>query len=624
MRKTIITFSALALVLSARPSAAALKEIWAQSRIAGSAAGYYHESSAARPDGNIATLIENVVILNRMGSKVEIKSTAEYVEAEDGRLLTIDSTSSSSAQSTTMHVVNDGNSLTIRTGSGGKSYLRTVPLSAPPLGPEAARRLTVARLRAAGDTVSYLTFSPELGTPATITAKCLATHPLEIEQSMSAMPVKVTVWLDPDGWLRRQIFPSPFGSIETVRASRETVLSGTGGGAALPAESFRSTLVTSNIRLPEERLIEEVKIRITHLDPQLGWPDFTATNQTVVESARDHVVLRMRRVAEPAGERRPSPPPGKELLPFLSANALVQSDDPRVKQVAESVAGGESDTYRAARKLQQWTAQHMTFDPGIAVAPASEVVRNRRGTCLGYAILLASLLRTDGIPARIRMGFVYAGGIWGGHAWVEMLADKEWVPLDAALYSPGPADAARFSFFTSALEEGTISGMGALARLYGHVKIDILEYTIHGRRVAVPPDAKPFTTAGNTYRNPWLGVAVTKPAGFRFTSLESVWPASTVVAMEGPGGESVRIEDRSASLPATPEAEGEEMLRAEGIAGARREMAIGGRRWNVAASASRAGTVVRHGGEVLVVIARGQNPLALLAKVVSTLHLGPE
>jgi hypothetical protein len=37
---------------------------------------------------------------------------------------------------------------------------------------------------------------------------------LKIEQTVSTMPGKVTLWLDYDGWLLRQIVPGPFGDIE--------------------------------------------------------------------------------------------------------------------------------------------------------------------------------------------------------------------------------------------------------------------------------------------------------------------------------------------------------------------------------------------------------------------------
>jgi hypothetical protein len=73
------------------------------------------------------------------------------------------------------------------------------------------------------------------------------------------------------------------------------------------------------------------------------------------------------------------------------------------------------------------------------------------------------------------MGYVYADGIWGRHAWVEVQVGGEWVPLDAAPYSPGPADAARFSFFTSGLQEGALADVGELAKLYGNINIKIVE-----------------------------------------------------------------------------------------------------------------------------------------------------
>jgi hypothetical protein len=527
------------------------REIWCESRIAGSTAGIYHEVLDPADDGNVVTTIENRVIFNRMGRKIEIKSESRSVETASGRLVSIDTVMSSSEQSTTVHVDVEPDSLRVRTSTGGKSYDRTVPAGGAVIGPEAARRLLLARLKAPGDTISYQIFVPELGSVTTITQKLIETG--KVEATMSAMPGKTMMWVDASGWLVRQVSPSPFGDIETAVSSPDKLAKHSDEGATLPAESFRGTLVTSNIRLPEERLIEQMKIRITHKKPELGWPDFSAENQKVIEATPDHVVLEMQRSTQPDA-KLPVVPVNDSLKPYVAPNALLQSDDPQVKQLAATIVGDEPGVWSAARKLQRWTNQNMRFDMGIAIAPASEVARNRRGTCFGYAMLLASLARAAGIPSRIRMGYVYAGGIWGGHAWVDVRIGGDWVSLDGALYSPGPADAARISFFTSALEEGAIAGMGSLAQLYGNVDIEILEYTVGGKRVTVPRDAKPFLISGNTYRNPWLGLTVTKPDSFRFTTIDAVWPDTTVVAMSGPRGESVEIEGRSASLELSPEA----------------------------------------------------------------------
>ena len=56
------------------------------------------------------------------------------------------------------------------------------------------------------------------------------------------------------------------------------------------------------------------------------------------------------------------------------------------------------------------------------------------------------------------------------------------------------------------MREGTIAQVGELAKLYGNVDVQVLDYTIGGRKVIVSQDATPFAISGDTYRNPWLGL----------------------------------------------------------------------------------------------------------------------
>jgi hypothetical protein len=223
-------------------------------------------------------------------------------------------------------------------------------------------------------------------------------------------------------------------------------------------------------------------------------------------------------------------------------NGIPRSDDLGVQGIVREIAMLDSDVFQSSLILQKWTAENMKFDTGIAVASASEVARDRKGTCFGYSVLLGSLARAAGIPSRFRMGYVYVSGIWGGHAWVEVLVGGDWIPIDAAAYFPGPADAARFSAFTSSLEEGISTQIGALMQLNGNLDIQILEYTLRGRRTIVPVDAKPYVVNNNTYRSPWLGLTVVKPNSFQFTKLDAFWPDDTIVAMEGPQHQTVEIQ----------------------------------------------------------------------------------
>ncbi len=597
--------------------------------ISGQPTGTYREAATRRADGTTVTSVESYLIFNRLGSKLEMKSTAQYSENGDGRLKAVTSDISSSAQSTHTSVgVGDG-ALQIGTTTGGKTYQRSAPFTGTLLGPEGARRLLVSRLQTAGDTVSYQTFSPELGAVVTIAATFLATEDatidrqripgLKLAETVSSMPGKMTVWLDREGWMLRQSMPSPLGDIEAVRTLSPNSQFAGRQPAPLPEETFGSTVIKANIRLPQERLIESIKLKIIHHRPELGWPSLEADNQKVLEKTPAHVILQVTRL-EPKehGTHPAANPPGME--PYLAPNALLQSDDSAIEKIAGTVAGSGRDAWRAALALQRWTNQNMRFDPGIAIAPASEVARDRRGTCFGYAMLLGSLARAAGIPSRLRMGYVYAGGIWGGHAWIDVMIGGRWIPLDGALYAPGAADAARFSFFSSALQEGTLSQVGSLGQLFGNIDIKILEYTVGGRSVAVPEDAKPFTIVNDTYRNPWLGFSVRKPSSFQFSGFDLAWPQTTVVAMEGPQQQRVEVENLSASLPAT-RFEAEKYLRDAGFVGAPSNSVISGHRAIIVSSDRKAGTVLVDDGGVWVFTPKGPDARKLLKQVVSSVTI---
>jgi hypothetical protein len=370
-------------------------------------------------------------------------------------------------------------------------------------------------------------------------------------------------------------------------------------------------------RLPHERSIERMKIRIVHRKPELGWPDLETENQRVLVKTPESLVLEIWRPTPNSRASRPVQS-NPELAPFLAANPLLQSDDAGVQSILHQVVGLDSDVFRSSLALQKWTAENMQFDTGIAVASASEVARDRKGTCFGYSVLLGSLARAAGIPSRFKMGYVYVDGIWGGHAWIEVLVGNDWIPIDAAAYSPWPADAARFSAFNSSLAEGLSTQMGALMQLYGSLDIQIIEYTLNGRRVAVPPDAKPYAVNGNTYRNPWLGLTVEKPDSLQFTKLDAVWPDYTIVAMEGLQHQTVEIQ----KLPYSPHDADDpaRYLKLSGISGDPKSVLVSGFSGFEITSHSYAALSLINEDEVWLVRARGSNAPSLLHEVASRME----
>ena len=604
------------------------REVAAIYRLGGAPTGTYHESSSPDGNGGVVTSIESDLVFNRMGTKLEMKFTTRYHEDGQGHLMSVSSDQSSSQQGTHVEVQVGEGSLAVTTTTGGKSYQHNAAFSGTLLGPDGARHFLISQLHAPGDSGAYQTFSPELGSVATITSTLVGNEDvafggqgisgLKIEQTIDAMPGKSTLWIDHDGWLLRQVVPSPLGEMEALRVEGKQAPS-TATGATLPEETFSRSIVKANIRLPEERMIEGIRLKLIHKRPELGWPELETDNQHVIEKTANYVVLEVRRVEPKAATSRPVTSDSSSA-PFLAPNALLQSDDANIQAIAAQVVGNERDAWSAAQALQRWTNDNMKFDMGIAIAPASEVARNRRGTCFGYSMLLGSLLRAAGIPSRLRMGYVYAGGIWGGHAWVEVRIGKSWIPMDGALYSPGAADAARFSFFTSALEDGTLGGVGALGQLFSNVDVRILQYTVDGKSVDVPEDAPPFTVSGDNYRNQWIGLSIQKPSSFKFGDLGAAWPQTDLVSMEGPHGESIKVKNLSASLP-TGKFDVRQEFVEEGIRGKSGPVMIAGRKGTLASSGQKAEAVLVNHGNIWAITSTGPHAKQLLGQVLASVRL---
>ncbi len=519
--------------------------------------GYIREVSCqltAQKEGTpekIVTKTEMRLVLNRMGSRVELSSFFSTEEDFRGHLLAARSEMKLTNQITSTEACVRGGTIELRSSAGGKSHTRSIPYEGELFGPEGIRMMSESHLRKIGDEVTTQTFVAEasLVTKLTRTLKGEETldiarrrlKTLKVEESLEGLPTRRTLWLDEKGTLLKQEEAGPFGLIEVMLAERASALASVSKGD-LAVEMFERSIVRSNIRLPRNRPLERLKVRLVHRNPHLGWPELDRPHQSVLEKTARTLILEIHRPPLPDGTAFPVHLTEKNS-PFLEPNAYLQSDDPDIQRLARHLVVREKDAFKAALRLERWVAENLTFDLGLVLAPASEILKDRRGTCLGFATFLATLARAAGIPARIVFGYVYALGMFGGHAWTEILAGEEWIPLDAAIVNEGPADAARIAVLSSSLAAGPVElALGGGQQLFGQVDIEILEYDVGGKTWKVPVGAESYTIEGNCYRNPWLGVELEKPDAFRFAQLNAVWPESTLVAMEGPAGASISLD----------------------------------------------------------------------------------
>jgi transglutaminase-like putative cysteine protease len=510
--------------------------------LAGQASGHYSETTKA--DANdLNDAVEQDFVLNRLGARVELSEKESYDQGADGHLIggRAEVSSSKTPMITDYRVV-DGK-IAVETNSGGRNYKSEIPFTGSLSGPADVRRLLVGASQETPK-IEYQAFEPSLDAVTKITLNYLGKETVDglearkFSETSSAMHGVSTLWADAQGYTVKVLMNSPFGAIEILRGDKADV-----APVALPAESFERTLATANIKLPHPRQLQSVTVEITKAPgAESPWPDLAWPNQEILYKDDAHVVLQISQpyLAGPAVSVEPS---AAESAP----GTLVQSDDPEVVALSQTIVGNETDPWKKTLLLQSWVAKNMHFDAGIGEAPASELVRDRHGTCLGYAILLAALARAQNIPAHIRLGFVYDGGIWGGHAWTEVYVQRHWLPVDAAEYYPGVADAGRIGVATIG-GEGGLEHLGDFGLLFGS-KVRTIAFEIGGKTQAVPDSGQDHTVAADTYRNPWLGLTVQRPDGFAFQNLDDHWPHRDVLSLKSTSGEAYIAYLRSDTRP---------------------------------------------------------------------------
>ena len=603
---------------------AASVERWFELRIAGVPAGYVHESlDAADPDA-LTTTVDSVIVVNRLDSRVEISEHEVAVEDRRGQLASVHDEIRASKETTVLDLsIRDGE-LSYSTHAGGRSYHRVEHEKRALLGPEGIRMLTQARLAAGAQTLEYATFVSDIGGVAHVTRR-LTGHragaagqaPLAIvEETADALPAPSRLLIDADGRIVGETEQGALGEV-TLAPATAAVRAVIEGAGPLPEELYSHALVRANVRLPEPRAIEVLRVRIDLKRPQGGFPELEAPDQHVLERGPGYVVLEVRR----AEALETDWPHDRERQPFTAPTVILQSDHPDVAALAAELRRSYLGPYAQARLLQDWVAEHMHFDLGLALLPASEVVRDRRGTCVAYSILLASLARALGIPARIVMGYVYIDNVWAGHAWSEVRIGGRWIALDAAVYRPGPTDAARIALVRHSGERGAASGASELGRLFGNESIRILGYQIGGRWVDVPAGAPPYVIDGDRYRNPWLGLVVDKPADFRFAKADAAYPDSTVIALEAPDGSEIRLLQGGVSAAHD---EPDALLRAEGYAAQAGPATVAGRVAVRGTRPSATALAFRDGLDLWLLEAKGPAAVQRIDEVAARITLGAE
>ena len=121
-----------------------------------------------------------------------------------------------------------------------------------------------------------------------------------------------------------------------------------------------------------------------------------------------------------------------EFAPFLRPNQYVDYEH-AVKTVAKAkeLTAGKNETLDKVAAVYDFVIQNITYDKQLAATVQSgylpvldSVLEKKTGICFDYAALMTAMLRSQGIPTKLEIG--YSGDIY--HAWISTwLNEKGWV-----------------------------------------------------------------------------------------------------------------------------------------------------------------------------------------------------
>lgn len=121
-----------------------------------------------------------------------------------------------------------------------------------------------------------------------------------------------------------------------------------------------------------------------------------------------------------------------EFAPFLHSNQYVDyADAPVTVELAAQLTKGQTDALKKVEVIYEYVVANLTYDRELAASVKSgylprldRVLEKKSGICFDYAALMTAMLRSQGVPCKLVVGF--AGTVY--HAWISVWSEQTgWV-----------------------------------------------------------------------------------------------------------------------------------------------------------------------------------------------------
>ncbi len=92
--------------------------------------------------------------------------------------------------------------------------------------------------------------------------------------------------------------------------------------------------------------------------------------------------------------------------------------------LAKEITGGTEDDLAAIKAIHEWVNDNIKYDEGsYPIHTPEKILKEKRGVCEHYSVMITALSKAAGIPAR------YISG--SSHAWVEAYIDGDWISVSS-------------------------------------------------------------------------------------------------------------------------------------------------------------------------------------------------
>lgn len=389
------------------------------------------------------------------------------------------------------------------------------------LSPLAAERYFRARRAAGATEITYETIDGQSGIrPSRMTARRIGeatftvgerTIPVSVwSMTSSAMPtLSTTMHLSADGEVVYSAVDVGIGLLETRLSTKAEATRIRGG--AIPDLIATTTVKPSRAIRDHERSRHAVYVLTVREGALPDLPSAGAQRFERLTESSGRVTLDLERVDALDSEALADDA-------YTASSAMIDSDDEVVRRVAHEAIQAAMPAFdplspaekaHALRRFVHDFVKEKGF--GTAFASASETVRRREGDCSEHAVLLAALLRAEGIPSRVAVGLVYVDGIgeqrgvFGWHMWTQAALphpekaqnpdERHWVDLDATLGGARNFHAAHLLTGVTSLENGSLDGdLAAVVPLLGRLQIEVEQVSNRAPRAeprATEPEPAP-------------------------------------------------------------------------------------------------------------------------------------